>query len=365
MNTQTATTGFCLADESRCRRLIDRAREQMDLSLDGLTVLTEAATGYYALTPIMAALAGARCVFMLARDSRHGSARQSVQSVLHLAHRWGVHSVMIPLESRHDACLREVDVITNLGAVRPIDAGLLDCLKPRASIALMWEPWEFRPEDIDLSACRARDFPVLGTNEQHELLRIFDYVGLIAVKLLLTVGIECFRSRVVLLGNGPFAGSSARTLSGMGADVFLAGSDQDPDHLLDLVRSADALVIMEHLSRHPLIGRGAAVSGKALASANPSLLVCHIAGRVDLDDLLEAGLRCVPERFAPAGFMSLATDYVGPRPLIDLHTAGLVVGAALARSRGTPSSGSIERERAVLACCPLAQGFPDVYNAKK
>lgn len=64
-------------DEHRVGRLMKAAIETFELDLAGLTVLTEAATGYCALTPVLAAVAGADRVLALARDSRHGTAAEA------------------------------------------------------------------------------------------------------------------------------------------------------------------------------------------------------------------------------------------------------------------------------------------------
>jgi hypothetical protein len=56
--------------------------------------------------------------------------------------------------------------------------------------------------------------------------------------------------------------------------------------------------------------------------------------------------------------MSVATDYVGPRPLIDLHTAGLAVGTALTRARRRGLSRS-EAEAEVLERVSFSQAFPE------
>lgn|GEM_PF-5393232 len=49
------------------------------LDLGKFIVLTEAASGFYALTPLIAALAGAKAVLALTRDSRYGSAAEVKQ----------------------------------------------------------------------------------------------------------------------------------------------------------------------------------------------------------------------------------------------------------------------------------------------
>ena len=57
----------------RIKSLIMDMISTLKLDLSGLTILTEAATGYYALTPIIAAMAGADSVYAMTRNSRFGT----------------------------------------------------------------------------------------------------------------------------------------------------------------------------------------------------------------------------------------------------------------------------------------------------
>src|SRR5262249_13151350 len=77
-------------DEKRLTRLIHRAIERCALNLGGLTVLTEAASGAYVVTPVLAALAGADRVFAITRSTRYGSVEEIRESTLALARRAGV-----------------------------------------------------------------------------------------------------------------------------------------------------------------------------------------------------------------------------------------------------------------------------------
>ena len=306
-------------------------------------ILTEAATGNYALTPVIAAMAGADRVYTLTRDSRFGSAKQALSEVCAAARAFGVEDRITPL-ARDDERIADADVITNLGFVRPIDEPFIARLKKTAAVPLMWETWEYRESDLDLRACRAHGIPVLGTDEHHPRLRTFDYLGAVAAKLLLDLGVEITQSSVVVLGSGEFGYIVERALSTLGAKVRRV----KPNEVLEAVRDADALVVVEHESREALVGAG------ALAQANPTLAIAHICGGVERS----ATLRCAPAVFAAPGSMSVTTDYVGPKPLIDLHAAGLRVGELLtrARQRGLDARAA---ELAVLEACPFAQDFPE------
>src|SRR5512143_1651397 len=70
-------------------RLAERAIARHELDLHGMTVLTEAATGYYRLTATVAALAGA-AVVAVARDSDSGTREEAHDQTAYLARLAGV-----------------------------------------------------------------------------------------------------------------------------------------------------------------------------------------------------------------------------------------------------------------------------------
>jgi len=347
---------------TRCRRLIDGAIATFELDLSSRVLLTEAATNYYMLTPLIAALAGAEQVYALTRNSSYGTAEKIRDETTMLARRWGVDARIEVLVDRTDRRIEEADIVTNLGFVRPLDAAFLARLKPTVAVPLMWETWEWRPEDLDLAECRRLGIPVLGTNEHHPELSTFRYIGHIALKLLLESDIEVLKSRIVIVGSGDFAAEASATVRAAGAHVVVLDPREREglrsDVARESLRAADALVVVEHHTREMLIGTPGQLEAHELCQLNPALVILHICGNVDGQALRQLGMWCRPSRFAPPGCMSVATDYVGPRPLIDLHTAGLKVGEILAgaRLRGLARE---EAESLALAVSPLCQGFPE------
>lgn len=347
-------------DQNRCYRLIQEATRIFDLNLSGWVILTEAATGYYVLTPLIAALAGAKRVYALARESSYGSAEAVCELTMTMANRWGVYDRIEVIFSREDERIGEANIVTNLGFIRPLNATFLSRLKPTTVIPLMFETWEYRHADLDLPECRRLGISVLGTNEHHHNLRIFEYVGLVAVKLLFDIGIEIFRSNIVVIGSGDLSRQVVTALLAAKAHVtpLFSGRKGGLTTLKaqQAFQVADAIVIVEHNSYRPLIGQNGEIGAEELFALNPHLAITHICGGVDREALEAVGFHCHPNRFAAPGYMSVTTDYLGPRPLIDLHTAGLKVGEELARARerGLPRQ---EAEWSVLKKMSLAQGF--------
>lgn len=340
-----------------------KAVQAFGLALSPYRVLTEAASGHFALTPLIAAEAGAARVYALARDSEYGSACEVGEALLVLARAWGLAGRVEVLYSRDDDRLGAADIVTNLGAVRPIDAALLDRLKPLVAVPLMWETWEFRQQDLDLAQCRLRGIPVLGTDERHPDLQIFGYLGPVAMRLLHQLDIEVFRSSVAVIGGGKFAEAVQQALAAAGAAVArIEACDLAGPGARCVLAAADAAVVIEHHDRRLLIGAEGAITAQALQSINPSLAIAHVCGGVRQVDLDGAGLRYAPATLAPAGYMSVSTAHAGPRPVVDLHAAGLRVGQDMAQALGQGLRG-LQAEEWALAHCPYAQGFQDRHQA--
>ena len=188
------------------------------LDLNGLTVLTEAATREYAVTPIIAAAAGAR-VYAFARDSEWGKAEDAEVTVNKFADMCGVRGRVEVITEVHQMVLEQADIITNLGGLIIAIRALPSDLKPGAVILCMQEKWETREGDIDLKACKDAKIPVVYT-EKGEL---FNYCGALCVKMLLEAGVEIYRSKIVVVSGGClFADIAATFLEAMGAEVVVS-----------------------------------------------------------------------------------------------------------------------------------------------
>jgi hypothetical protein len=72
----------------------------MRIDLSGAVVVTEAATGAYAVTPVLAAMAGAEFVVGVTRETRYGTADEVRRQTYELARAAGVlDRVLVTTES--------------------------------------------------------------------------------------------------------------------------------------------------------------------------------------------------------------------------------------------------------------------------
>jgi hypothetical protein len=313
----------------RVARLCRQAIATMQIDLSDVRVLTEAATGPFAVSPVLAAMAGAHDVVAVGRDSRWGSAQDAFDQVRVLARHCGVEdSIRLTAESPVESA-NGCDLVTNLGFVRPISRPLIERLSPTAAVSLMWEPWEMRPHEIDTDALRECGVALVATNEQHPNVRTFDYLGPTVGRLLLEAGIEIVNAYLLVLGNDPFGFAIARWLANSGATVTRQWPDVSTVPL-------DALVIAEHRSSdsfpHP---SERSILDNLASNGTPIIRLC---GLIDPAALAAAGIAIYPTNDVAAGVMTVTTAYAGPRPVIDLHAAGLKAGGDVVRARQSGAS---------------------------
>jgi hypothetical protein len=326
-----------LLNKKRCYTLIKRSIAKFNLNLTNLTVLTEAATGYYTLTPLIAALSGAERVFAITKDSPFGEKKTISENTYNLADEWGVKGKIEILFSKKDKKITHADIVTNLGFVRPINKELISLLKKTVVIPLMFETWEYRENDIDLHECKSQGIPVLGTDESYPGLDIFSYIGPLAIKLAFELDVEVIHNNIIVVGGGVFGRNTVKAFNNLGAEVTKVqinrGESLGDEHVLKAIRNSDLIVFVEHESREMLLGSKGQLSIKELCQINPAISIVHITGVIDHNEIKRSNITYRPDKLGQQGHMSVATDYLGPKPLIDLHTAGLKVGEAMARAR--------------------------------
>jgi hypothetical protein len=313
-------------NNKRMLNLMRAAVERCRLDLRGSVVLTEAATGAYVVTPVLAAMAGATRVYAMTRDTRYGSAAQVTAGTMDLARLAECADRIEVVTELTPRIIGEADVVTNSGHVRPIDARFVSRMKPTAVIPLMYEAWELRDADLDLAACRARGIQLAGTNERIPQVDVFSYLGIMATKLLLDAGVSVYGSRILVLCDNPFAPFIERGLSGAYATVELA---KDLESAVAGTGPFDAVLVAMTPRKEPVIDAGGVA---AIAARWPGAVLAQYWGDVDRDAVAAAGLPVWPERAPHAGHMAILPSGVGPESIVRLQSGGLKVGEVLLRA---------------------------------
>jgi hypothetical protein len=309
------------------------------LNLSGLNVYTEAASGPYLAGPVLCALAGAERVTAQVADSSYGTASEIIQNTYTLAKTWNVLEKIKCVKSRSFEDLREADIITNSGHVRPIDADLISLLKPTAVVPLMWETWELRRGEFDLDACKKNQILTLGTNESSTFCDMGFFIGLAGLKMLLESGFDGRKILLIGSNNSP-ADSLYNYFRKINLDVVwindhtLFEKDGSKNtELQNLLPSISHIIVAEHTFNHEIIGDNRILFPENLATINPNLKILVMCGNVNVDSCGFRSISVWPDVIRPFGYISYQLYNLGAFPVLYLYAAGLKVGEQMARER--------------------------------
>jgi hypothetical protein len=329
------------------------ALNRTGLDLCGAVVLTEAASGAYAVTPVLAAMAGAGRVIALTKDTPYGSIAQICEETLRLGKLAGVSSRIEITTERSAEVFGAADIVTNSGHVRPLDAAHLCWLKTGAVIPLMYEAWEYREGDIDLAVCREKGIRVAGTDERDPAIDVFSFLGQMAVKQLNDAGVAIYGSSVLLLCDNPYRPYLVAGLERGGAMVLLPKSlpapksgRTDRDAALfalldpDLPSELDAIVVALTPERYPRLDRDAI---DVIASRWQGAVLTQFWGDVDREHAKQLNVPVWPSGAPRVGHMGILPSAIGPEPIVRLQSGGLKAGEILWRqATGKPVSSADE-----------------------
>lgn len=263
------------------KRVIEETIFNCQLDLSNKIVYTEAASGNFVVTPIIAALAGAK-VFAITRDSKYASAKSVMNLTYDFARFCGVRDRIEVVFETSKEYIGQADIVTNLGFVRPINSDFIALMKKGSVILYMCEDWEYRKEDVDLIACKRKNIPVLFTNEGN----IFNYCGLLCAKMLFEAGVEIYNNAILVVSDNKFGIVLVKWLSLMGADVSL--------------RTSKNVVVKQNFD---------------------AVVIAH-TDNVHFDQ--ETTYPII--KFSEGIRMVKTLAYLGVRPVIELHTLGLKIG---------------------------------------
>ena len=303
----------------RLQALMQDSLAECRLDLRDRFVITEAASGAYVVTPVLAALAGAR-VQAFTRNTRYGTTEEVTAATRALAKRSGVADRIELVTDRALLRFGEADAVTNSGHLRPIDARTVALLRPGAVIPLMFETWEFRAADLDLEACRLRGVQVAGTNERNPAVDVFSFLGAMALKLLFEAGIAVYRSRIVLLCDNPFSPYIERTLRHLASEISVATQPGagafPPDAVLVATTPLTAPAEITALTRR-------------IADAYPGATLVQYWGDLDRALLEARGAPVWPSESPSPGHMAVLPGDIGPEAIVRLQGGGLKVAEVL------------------------------------
>ena len=312
--------------------------KDLNIQLEGDCVLTEAASGAYACTPVLAALAGAE-VHAFARDSKYGTANDCKGQVKVLAEKYGVSNRIHFHTEKKEMPWESATVITNSGALRPLDSAILQRVSSSCRIPLMFEAWEFRSQDLDLDFCKSKEIAVAGTNERHEQVDVFGYLGDMVVRQIQDAKQTPYRNTFIVVSNNDFTPFLCTPLVKMSAGVGVYCPLEYKSEIENLGatylgdwneteipiewKSASAVIYTGSPFSENLWGKFPLLNLEVWNNLNTPLFL-RFAGDIYEADFLQHKIEFYPSN-VPAGHMGILPSAIGWDPIVRLQAGSLKV----------------------------------------
>ena len=321
---------------------IQKVISELELNLKGKVVLTEAATGAYVVTPVIAAAAGAK-VYAFTQNTKYGSIEDVKKQTNEIANLFENLDIQI-IDKLTPEIVSTVNIITNSGHLRPIDKDKLKYVKKGAVISYMYEAWEYREGDLDLEYCKQNDIIVAATNERHPNIDVFNYLGELAVKQIHDAGKCLFKNKFIIISNNDFGYHIAKTLVKLCDKVGVIDLEQNknkypdeaewlgifPDvNIPENYKDAEAVIFTAYPFEHTWMQRDGDIKAESFAKLeNP--LILRYAGHLDTVYLDEHAIAYYPE-FVKSGHMGILLSEIGNDSIVRLQAGGLKVGELMSR----------------------------------
>ena len=322
------------------KNIVDKIKNtvaELGLDLTGKVVLTEAATGAYVVTPIIAACAGAK-VYAYTKTTKYGSVKEVSEQTYALANQLGVADSIAIITELNPEMIGQADILTNSGHLRPISIDVLKSAKQGAVIPYMYEKWEFREVDIDLNYCNLKKIKVVATNERHPKIDVFNYLGELLIKQIHDAGKCIYNNKFIVISNNDFGPYLANTLSKLAYKVGvydeLIRKNSYTNQVEWLGEFSDIVFDQEYkdaeaviFTAYPFVDKWFSEAKKLtidflLQLNNPFLI--RYAGDIDTKLFDQNNINYYPDTVKP-GHMGILLSDIGFDPIIRLQAGGLKV----------------------------------------
>jgi hypothetical protein len=316
----------------RAIKIIDKVIQKLNLNLSGMTVLTEVGSNYFLYTPIIAARAGAERVFAWTRDSSYAKADDIISDCKYLATDLGLaDKIIFSAGKRPKEHIKQADIITNLGFVRPLNAEFLsEADAKKTAIPIMCEAWETREADVDINYCKKNNFKVAGTWENHPDLKIFSGCGPLAIKMAMEAGYEVYQNNIIVWSDDHFGEVISEAFLRLGASKVITTTDADV--LYKSAADTDFIFFCDYDEQRTILGTDGFLDINLLSEKNKSIGIVHLYGDIDVEYLKANNIHVFPNQKGRASVMTRTLAHLGMIPIINLHAAGLKVGECLKRN---------------------------------
>jgi len=304
---------------------IDKAIQDLQLKLGGLTILTEAASNIYFLAPVIALAAGAKKVYALSSTTKYSQFSDIAKGTYKIAEKLNLlDSRLEIINKKHFEKYDEIDIVTNLGHVRPLDRTVLPKFRKGTIISYMCEAWEYRRADLDLKLCQKYNLKVYGINEEHPLVNCFVETGLIGLKMIFDSKISLLNAKIAIVSRDKFGREILKSIRKFNQKVILI--DDLTKNFEKNLKDLDLLLVADVNYPKTIIGDQGIIRPQKLKALSPNVKVLQYCGSNSLADIKKRHIPIYPDIELEPQRMFLTLGDISYRSIVRLYTAGLKVG---------------------------------------
>lgn len=299
---------------------MDAILRQINGDLKNCVVLTELASNAYKWTPILASLYGAKEVIAVHKNNSFGTFENKEKELTKLQKVYKINNIHITTKPMIEFA-SVANLVTNAGQVRPITKEFLEKMPKKSAIALMFEPWEVRSDDINLETAKQLKVPIIGTNESDERIRTLHYLG----ELAYTLWRDCSKKRkevkIGVIASPKFEKHIIASFRQRGIEAKALALIEDTQHRVYDSQCCNFVIIAD-------IDNPKAIHlQKSLVT---SFEIIHIAGQLSVNTLSHYPVKPFP--IAPFGFMTRNTGYLGVEPVLRLNAGSLIAAGIVVKA---------------------------------
>ena len=309
-------------------RLIEQSIKFFQLDLTGLNILIPTSIKEPSLTLLLAGMAGAKNIYVKSNEFN------AVEKT-YITDDLNIKSNISFITEETPQLLSSLDVVIKGGNISDIDFAFVSDLKENSVISILPDKLDFYNIDgIDLEACANKKIPVVAVNPNDPNLMLNRYFTHIILKRCYDAGIELFRSRILLIGNGELLENTLKILKLNGATVYAAYTNkpQIENYISKYLSSVDAVVAVDYpQSGELIIGANGIIKIADLVELNPDVEFIHFSGNVEGNTIKFAGISTTPEEIVKDK-INVNPEEFSLRLIIDTTAASMKIAESLIKS---------------------------------
>ena len=181
--------------------------------------------------------------------------------------------------------------------------------------------------DIDIEAANKNHLSIIGLDPQDHKIGLYQHFSHIILKRCYNLGLDVFKSKILLIGNGELLNCTLGLLKSTGAIVYVCNTSvpYDQSYILKHLKDLDAIIVIDYpQTKHQIIGSKGIIPICDIVDMCPLVKLIHICGKVETTSLNFGNISYFPEKITQDS-INLNIEELGERGLAEIATASFKI----------------------------------------